>query len=162
MNSIRLLVLLIFLLPLSVSAQKYDKHIRKADRDLEKGKYAKASKRADKLEKKTLKKLGANNKYLPYVSYIKTENALQLGDWHLFENNIAQMLDRSATIHIDRNEQLATSINAIRQYSEAGQYRFAYNYLDSVFGSGNQENLSDELFAKKTAYEVFLLSKRSL
>lgn len=125
-----LLIYIIFLIPFYSPAQKWDKRESKIEELLEAGNYRKAERKARKLGKKAHKKLGKNNKFLPFVEMVKAENALQEGEWGTFETHVTNMLMLSETISGDTSMQYAQYLyHSAKLWSEAGFMQNAYDHL---------------------------------
>ncbi|PIB34815.1 hypothetical protein BFP72_05050 [Reichenbachiella sp. 5M10] len=131
-KSYLLLALLSF--AMTVGAQtKYDKKLEKADEAYELGKYEEARAEVEGIKKKSIKKLGANNDFLP-IAYIKeAKYDVALGILGNIYNSVNTGLELSATINGTETEVHALLLKeATEVMIQYGDYVTAKAYLNQA------------------------------
>ncbi|MCV9385477.1 CHAT domain-containing protein [Reichenbachiella ulvae] len=145
------LSLLLMLLVLGAHAQtKYDKLLEKADDAYEVGDYEDARSEIDKIKKKSTKKLGPNNDFMP-IAYIKeAKYDVALGFLSGIEQNVTKGLELSTSINGDKSEVHALLLKeATEVMIQYGHLVAAKRYLDDarsiLEGAGMDEDLEASL-----------------
>lgn len=126
-------LILVFQLHHNSFAQKWDKYLNKADSYYEEGDYAKANKTLAKFKSKAVKKLGANNKYMP--GYYVRSARFNLAEGKLVD--FAQQIDQAVAFSasINGEETVGHALNQLdiaellAQYSDYVKARF---YVDAA------------------------------
>lgn len=155
-------VFIIFFLsiPWIAPAQKWERWKEKAEKALEDGKYRKAHRKAGRLERKTKKKLGTPNPYLPFVEKIKAEFALQEGRWLDFEGHTAEMLAISQEVFDVKSEEYAYQrFQLATLWAEAGFIRKAYEGLQTAKDIYQTGEWPESTRAAMTILEAGLLTE---
>lgn len=131
----RLLVVIFLILifePISAqNLKKFDKLVEKGEKQYEKGKYDKAAKAAQKLRKKSTKKLGAENNFVAIANLREAKYNFAQGQLSTFHAFVEQGLSISANLSESRPLEYAISLmEAGDLMLSYGNYRRAEGYFN--------------------------------
>ncbi|MEQ8926205.1 MAG: tetratricopeptide repeat protein, partial [Fulvivirga sp.] len=154
MNNFVKPLILTLCLGLAVSfsyGQKWDKYIDKADEQYEEGDYEKAKKTLDKFKKKVIKKLGANNEYMPGYHLRSAKFNLALGYLSEYQNGIENSLQSSISANGENSSAHGQNLIAIAEIvAHYGNYVESKNYLDKGIKTLQETDSYDENTKAKT------------
>ena len=165
MRSITIILLCISLLTLqapNTHAQKWEKTLAKADAEYMTGAYKKAKKILDKFKVKVIKKMGANNPYMPEYYLRAARFELALGYLVNFNNNIDLMIQSSAAQYGEQSTEHALNLIRVAEIMvQYGNYLQAHNYLtDAKKLLENQPEYDEYTKAKVALTEAEVLTGR--
>lgn len=155
-------MLLIIFLGQSTSAQnkKFDKSLRKIDRDYAEGNFPKANSGLDKLRKSIIAKMGPKNPYMPGLYLREAKIDLASGLLKDFDKTLNDALLSSSSIYGDNSTSYAsTLVDVAIIYNDFGNYRISREYVDrarDLLVSTNQ--LTDLLKARLALVEAEALT----
>ena len=157
-----LVILGIFLMPVSAFAQNWEKYISKYEDTYDKGEYKKAEKLLAKLESKSVAKLGGNNKYQAYAKLHKAKVNLALGLLYNFEGSIKEAISISETANGEMSADHALNyLEASEILSDYGNFLLAETMLNqSVSIFEETEQLNDALKARIGLDRAWILSSK--
>lgn len=129
----------------SISAQRYEKHLKKADKKYYYGDYAKAKKFLKKARKKSIKKLGEANTYIPRIQIEEGKIALAQGYLTNLPELIENTVKASDTIYTSEKDKASILVDATEIMVDYGNYRLADKYLNRAETIYKNSSSIDEL-----------------
>jgi len=121
--------------------QKWEKYISKYNDYYNKGDYEKALSTNEKFKKKAIQKLGAKNKYIPFVNMNDAKLNLQNGELINVETNLNEAISVSEEVNkMGSEEHAEILLEALNLYVELGNYRLAHNTLNNFLSNYPDKN----------------------
>lgn len=140
---------------------KYDKKLEKADDYYDHGDYSKARKEIDKIKKKSVKKLGAANDFMPIAKIREAQYDVALGYLENVLQSVEEGIEISSSINGDSSEVHALLlIQATEAMIQYGHFVRAKAYLDKARPILDNADMDEDLAARVDVLEAEILVGR--
>lgn len=129
------------------NVKKYNKYIDKATKSFEQNKFEKAIKFTKKLETKSVKKLGADNRFVAVARLKRAEYNWALGKFDDFYELNASALDISKELNGAQSVSHAVNLlDAANNMMRYGNYLKAHELIELALPAFNESSDADELY----------------